>query len=61
MRRLVAWWPEIIDNALRLAPLAKTVTLASYDSHMIFAARHLGLRAHKLRESAEESQDEAAT
>lgn len=46
---------EIIDNALRLTALAKSVTLASYDSHMIFTARHLGLRAYKLPETSEET------
>ncbi len=44
---------EIIDSALQLGSFAKTVTLASYDSHMIFAARHLGVRAHKLLEVPE--------
>lgn len=39
---------EIVENAMRLTALAKSVTLASYDSHMIFTARHLGLSAHKL-------------
>ncbi len=46
---------EIIDNALRLSPLAKSVTLASYDSHMIFTARHLGLRAFHLPETTDPS------
>lgn len=50
---------EIIDNALRLSPLAKTVTLASYDTHMIFTARHLGLRAHKLPEAPEKAEETA--
>ncbi len=44
---------EIIDNALRLTALAKSVTLASYDNHMIFTARHQGLRAYKLPELPE--------
>lgn len=45
---------EIIENALRLTSLAKSVTLASYDSHMIFTARHLGLSAHKLVDPSDE-------
>jgi len=48
---------EIIENALRLTGLAKSVTLASYDSHMIFTARHLGLRAHKLSGPSETPED----
>ena len=42
---------EIIDNALRLHASAKSVTLASYDAHMIFTARHLGIRAVHLPEA----------
>lgn len=42
---------EIIDKALRLTALAKSVTLTSYDSHMIFTAQHRGLRAYKLPEA----------
>ncbi|MFF1571371.1 PIN domain-containing protein [Leifsonia sp. NPDC058292] len=44
---------EIIDTAFRLRPLAKSVTLVSYDTHMVFAARHLGLRAALPPEPAE--------
>lgn len=52
---------EIIDNALRLTALAKSVTLASYDSHMIFTARHLGLRAYKLPEDPEQSAEDVGS
>jgi hypothetical protein len=52
---------EIIDSALRVGQFAKTVTLASYDSHMIFAARHIGLRAHKLAETPDSKEDPGDT
>ncbi len=44
---------EIIDTALRLQPFAKSVSLVSYDAHMIFTARHLGLRASMPQEEAD--------
>ncbi|MDN4613184.1 PIN domain-containing protein [Leifsonia sp. F6_8S_P_1B] len=36
---------EIIDTALSVRPFAKSVTLVSYDLHMVFRTRHLGVRA----------------
>ena len=44
---------EILDQALAIQPFARTVTVASYDSNLIFMARQLGLRAHLFTESTE--------
>jgi hypothetical protein len=50
---------EIISRALALVPIAKSVTIASYDTNMIFAARRLGLHAVKMPQFHEPVPDDS--
>ncbi|MCU1471017.1 MAG: hypothetical protein JWQ39_2166 [Glaciihabitans sp.] len=50
---------EIIARALNLRGVAKTVTIASFDSNLIFTAKRLGLHAVKMPDYHEPPTDEA--